>query len=80
MHAIRRIHRISGRRVAVMGHSQGGMSMRWALRFWPDTRAMVDDVIGFAGSNHGTDSGGGCANGCTPAGWQQGASRTSSPR
>ena len=73
VHAIRRIHRLSGRRVAVMGHSQGGMSMRWALRFWPDTRTMVDDVIGFAGSNHGTDSGGGCANGCTPAGWQQGA-------
>ncbi len=73
VHAIRRIHRLSGRRVAVMGHSQGGMSMRWALRFWPDTRPMVDDVIGFAGSNHGTDSGGGCANGCTPAGWQQGA-------
>ena len=39
VHAIRRIHRLSGRRVAVMGHSQGGMSMRWALRFWPDTRA-----------------------------------------
>ena len=58
VHAIRRIHRLSGRRVAVMGHSQGGMSMRWALRFWPDTRAMVDDVIGFAGSNHGTGSGG----------------------
>ncbi len=72
VHAIRRIHRLSGRRVSVMGHSQGGMSMRWALRFWPDTRPMVDDVIGFAGSNHGTE-GGGCPNGCTPAGWQQGA-------
>ncbi|MFL6158914.1 MAG: esterase/lipase family protein [Marmoricola sp.] len=56
VHAIRVMHAAAGRKIAVMGHSQGGMSMRWALRFWPDTRAMVDDVIGLAGSNHGTDS------------------------
>jgi triacylglycerol esterase/lipase EstA (alpha/beta hydrolase family) len=57
-----------------MGHSQGGMSMRWALRFWPDTRRMVDDVIGFSGSNHGTTAlGGTCSLGCPPADWQQGA-------
>jgi hypothetical protein len=30
------------------------MVMRWPLRFWPDTRKMVKDVIGMAGSNHGT--------------------------
>ena len=56
VYAIRTMHAKAGRRIAVMGHSQGGMSMRWALRFWPDTRAMVDDVIGMAGSNHGTSS------------------------
>lgn len=56
VHAIRVMHAAAGRRIAVMGHSQGGMSMRWALRFWPDTRAMVDDVIGMAGSNHGTSA------------------------
>jgi hypothetical protein len=56
VYAIRTMHSYAGRRIAVMGHSQGGMSMRWALRFWPDTRKMVDDVIGMAGSNHGTDS------------------------
>jgi hypothetical protein len=56
VYAIRTMHARAGRRIAVMGHSQGGMSMRWALRFWPDTRAMVDDVIGMAGSNHGTSS------------------------
>jgi hypothetical protein len=50
------MHARAGRKIAVMGHSQGGMSMRWALRFWPDTRKMVDDVIGMAGSNHGTSS------------------------
>lgn len=53
-YAIRRMHEVAGRRISIMGHSQGGMAMRWALRFWPDTRAMVDDVIGFAPTNHGS--------------------------
>jgi hypothetical protein len=74
VHGIRTMHRLAGRRVAVVGHSQGGMSMRWALRFWPDTRAMVDDVIGMAPTNHGTSGGGACRPGvtsCVPAAWQQ---------
>jgi triacylglycerol esterase/lipase EstA (alpha/beta hydrolase family) len=74
VYAIRTMYAMAGRRIAVMGHSQGGMSMRWALRFWPDTRAMVDDVIGFSGSNHGsTQAGGQCNLGCPPAVWQQAA-------
>jgi hypothetical protein len=56
VYAIRTEYAMAHRRIAVVGHSQGGMSMRWALRFWPDTRAMVDDVVGMAGSNHGTTS------------------------
>ena len=77
VYAIRTMHAMAGRRIAVMGHSQGGMSMRWALRFWPDTRSMVDDVIGFSGSNHGTTAlpPGYCQiDGCEPASWQQSAS------
>jgi triacylglycerol esterase/lipase EstA (alpha/beta hydrolase family) len=76
VYGIRTMHRLAGRRVAVLGHSQGGMSMRWALRFWPDTRAMVDDIIGMAPDNHGTTAGGGCQEGttnCVPANWQQAA-------
>jgi hypothetical protein len=75
VHAIRTMHAAAGRRIAVMGHSQGGMSMRWALRFWPDTRALVDDVIGMAGSNHGTRAlpCGGLRPLCPPADWQQSA-------
>lgn len=72
--ATRTMHRRTGRRIAILGHSQGGMSMRWMLRFWPDTRAMVDDVIGMAGSNHGTESLPSCRPGlttCPPAVWQQ---------
>lgn len=72
--AIRAIHRRAGRRISIIGASQGGMVPRWALRFWPDTRPMVDDLIGLAPSNHGTavfrdDT---CAKGgCKPAEWQQ---------
>ncbi|HEX7739103.1 MAG TPA: lipase, partial [Marmoricola sp.] len=71
---IRTLHRRTHRKIAVMGHSQGGMSMRWALRFWPGTRTLVTDVIGMAGSNHGTTAGLGCKDGkatCTAASWQQ---------
>jgi hypothetical protein len=53
--AIRRMHRLAGRRISIVGHSQGGMIFRWAFRFWKDTRPMVDDAIGLAASNHGTD-------------------------
>jgi triacylglycerol esterase/lipase EstA (alpha/beta hydrolase family) len=66
----------AGRKIAILGHSQGGMSMRWALRFWPGTRTMVTDVIGMAGSNHGTTVLQNCKAGqtkCPPADWQQGA-------
>ncbi|NEW45764.1 esterase/lipase family protein [Nocardia cyriacigeorgica] len=44
----------AGRPISILGHSQGGMVARWALAFWPETRAMVDDYVGFASSNHGS--------------------------
>ncbi len=70
--AIREVHRRAGRKVSLIGHSQGGMLPRWALRFWPDTRAMVDDVIGFAPSNHGTTQAACSADDpCSAAAWQQ---------
>ncbi len=74
VNAIRTVRAMSTRDIGIIGHSQGGMSMRWALRFWPDTRAMVDDVIGMAGSNHGTTGLASCIVGlttCMPAVWQQ---------
>lgn len=71
--AIRTISARAGRRVSIIGHSQGGMVGRWALRFWPDTRRMVDDVIGFAPSNHGTTMARfTCGDGaCSASNWQQ---------
>ena len=54
VHALRTMSRASHRDVDVVGYSQGGMVPRWALRFWPDTRDLVDDVVGLSPSNHGT--------------------------
>ena len=74
VHGVRRMHHRTGKRIAILGHSQGGMNPRWALRFWPDTRKMVDDLIGMAPSNHGTTAIKGCipeATTCAPAIWQQ---------
>jgi triacylglycerol esterase/lipase EstA (alpha/beta hydrolase family) len=72
VNAIRTMHARAGRPIAIIGHSQGGMVPRWALRFWPDTRAMVDDLIGFAPSNHGTTQASAvCRDGCSAADWQQ---------
>jgi triacylglycerol esterase/lipase EstA (alpha/beta hydrolase family) len=61
------------RKVQIIGYSQGGMVPRWALRFWPDTRKLVDDDIGLDASNHGTITAeSSCQNeGCAPAIWQQ---------
>jgi hypothetical protein len=72
VYAIRSMHAAYGGRIDIVGHSQGGMVPRWALRFWPDTRAMVDDLVGLSPSNHGTlDAIGACAATCAPAFWQQ---------
>jgi triacylglycerol esterase/lipase EstA (alpha/beta hydrolase family) len=70
--AIRAMHARAGRRISIIGQSQGGMVPRWALRFWPDTRAMVDDLIGFVPSNHGTTKAT-CDSDppCSAATWQQ---------
>jgi pimeloyl-ACP methyl ester carboxylesterase len=72
VHAIRTMHALAGRKISIIGHSQGGMIPRWALRFWPDTRSMVDDQIGLAPSNHGTASARFvCIPDCAPSFWQQ---------
>lgn len=75
VHAIRTMAAGSGREVDVLGYSQGGMVPRWALRWWPDTRALVGDLVGLAPSNHGTiDSDVTCQQPCAPSHRQQAAS------
>lgn len=72
VHALRTMNQVTGEPVDVIGYSQGGMIGRWALRFWPDTRSIVDDLVGIAPSNHGTvDADVLCLLGCAPAVHQQ---------
>lgn len=53
-YAIRKMYALSGgRKIAIVGHSQGGYRPRWALRFFPDTRKMVEDYVGVAPAHHG---------------------------
>ncbi len=53
VHAIRSVHALSGRPVSIIGHSQGGMNPRWAVRWWSDVRELVDDLILIAAPNFG---------------------------
>ncbi len=76
VYALRKMSRFEGRsrarKVQIIGYSQGGMVPRWALRFWPDTRKLVDDDVGLDASNHGTITAeSSCLEGCAPAIWQQ---------
>lgn len=72
--AIRSMHTRAGRPISLVGHSQGGMIGRWALRWWPGTRAQVGEYVGLASSNHGTDvfaAQCGVTTRCSAANWQQ---------
>jgi pimeloyl-ACP methyl ester carboxylesterase len=73
VNAIRAVRERSGQKVAIVGFSQGGMIGRWALKYWPDTRAKVGELIGIDPSNHGTlDAYPICAAaGCAPSIFQQ---------
>ena len=72
VYALRTMAARSAHKVDVLGYSQGGMLPRWALRWWPDTRALVDDVVGLDPSNHGTlDAVASCQQPCPVADRQQ---------
>jgi len=71
VYAMREMARRSGRMVDVMGHSQGGIEPRWALKWWPDTQRLVDDWVMLASPNHGTIVADAVPNGsCTEACYQ----------
>ena len=74
VYGLRREFELAGRKVAVVGISQGGLLARFALTYWPDLRRKVVDVVSAAGTQHGTTVGrGDCSSAtpCVPAGWQQ---------
>jgi triacylglycerol lipase len=51
--AVELMARWSGDKVDIVGHSQGGLTPRWAIKYFP-SGAFVDDYVGFASPNHGT--------------------------
>jgi triacylglycerol lipase len=53
VNALRRMHAKTGRKVAMIGHSQGVMVPRWAIKWWPSARDAVEDFVMEAGPNHG---------------------------
>jgi hypothetical protein len=54
-YAINYIHGISNsRRVAIAAWSQGNINAQWAYKYWPSTRALVTDHVGFSPDYHGT--------------------------
>ncbi|MFG2613949.1 esterase/lipase family protein [Streptomyces anulatus] len=68
VHAIGKIHTMTGREVDVMGHSQGNMEIRWALKWWPGLQSQVDDAVLLANPGHGIGAGNlFCVTPCAPA-------------
>src|SRR5689334_15540847 len=43
-----------GRKIDILGHSQGGLQPRWVTRWYPETRALIDDVVTLATPHNGT--------------------------
>lgn len=71
VHAVRQMASRSQQKVQIVGSSVGGMLPRWVLRFWPDTRNLVEDLISLAGAHHGALLADGiCLAGCQPAVFQ----------
>jgi triacylglycerol lipase len=74
---VRKMSRMAGRPVAIYGISQGALLPRVALTYWPRLRRKVTDVIGVAGTHHGStvDTGLVCSSDglCPPAFLQQAA-------
>jgi hypothetical protein len=70
--AIRQTADLAGRRISVVGHSQGGALPAWALKFWPGVARRVDDVVSLAGPFGGTELGNELcsADRCAALAWQ----------
>lgn len=69
--AIRHMRERFGSKVDVVGFSQGPLEARWAVKFWPDVRQMVDDVVAIDAPYQGAAiSNTLCASSCIPSMWQ----------
>lgn len=70
--AARVAYRRSGRKIALVGHSQGGAMVLWIAKFWPDVARHASDVVSLAGPLRGTTVANAlCVTGsCAPLSWQ----------
>jgi hypothetical protein len=71
--AVRTVHKLTGRKVSLVGTSQGAMEIRWAVRWWPDIPFRVEDLVTIVGANRGIafSNVALCSSGeCVPAAWQ----------
>ncbi len=70
--AVQEVARRSGRRMAIIGHSQGAFHAVHVLRLFPTLAPLVDDVIGLAGLyERGSDAiRANCATRCSAPFWQ----------
>ncbi len=68
VNAVRKIHADTGRKIDMIGHSQGGLHPRWAVSWWPSLRPMVDDIVSLAAPHHGTQMSPSALNGTIPLG------------
>jgi triacylglycerol lipase len=57
VYAIDRINAATGRKVDVVGHSQGNLELRWAVKWWPDLWTKVDDMVYLGSPAHGIVAG-----------------------
>ncbi|MDQ3954088.1 MAG: lipase [Actinomycetota bacterium] len=69
--AYQTMHAASDQKIDVLGHSQGGLQPRWAIKWFPAGR-FVADYIGLASPNHGTQVANGATKqgNCFPSCWQ----------
>jgi triacylglycerol lipase len=71
VHAVRVMAARSGGKVDVVGFSQGPVEPRWAIKWWPDVRASIDDLVSVAGVVHGfTLTEAFCVQSCIAPFWQ----------
>lgn len=54
VNALNTIYAQTGRKVAMIGHSQGALMPRWAIKFFPSARQALAEFVLIAGPNHGT--------------------------
>lgn len=64
VYAVKHMYGATGQKVNILGHSQGPLEPRWAIKWWPSLQSEVDHVVMMAAPNHGTvsaDASFGCA-------------------